>query len=172
MVWGGRGLVHPRTSIGGGARRIQVPAPRGRRRRWEGPERSGVPRTPHTTPLKKRGQLTFESATFFVISGAVEKSNLLSVHLPNPVVYGMASCQTAAPGCLFCAPQQGSRCTDPGFGPSVHRTLPKCALEPFPRWVPVRQFGERAGAIVNSGAPPASAGRITVTQLVEIQSNA
>ena len=32
------GLVHPRTRVGGGARWIQVPAERGRRRQWEGPE--------------------------------------------------------------------------------------------------------------------------------------
>ena len=43
--WSGRrrdaaagGRVHPRTRAGGGARRIQVLAQRGRRRRWEGPK--------------------------------------------------------------------------------------------------------------------------------------
>ena len=41
-----RGLVHPRTSIGGGARRRQVLAKRGRRIRWEGPEGAKRPESP------------------------------------------------------------------------------------------------------------------------------
>jgi len=41
-----RGLVHPRTSIGGGARWRQVLAKRGRRIRWEGPEGAKRPESP------------------------------------------------------------------------------------------------------------------------------
>ena len=69
---GSGGRVHPRTRAGGGARRIQVLAQRGRRRRWEGPEwrpqeaagteflRSQVP----ACSRRKRGRLSSKGACF------------------------------------------------------------------------------------------------------------
>ena len=69
---GSGGRVHPRTRAGGGARRIQVLAQRGRRRRWEGPEwrpqeaagtellRSQVP----ACSRRKRGRLSSKRAEF------------------------------------------------------------------------------------------------------------
>ena len=45
----------------------------------------------------------------------------IRAHLYNSVDVGMHFCQTAAPGAPFYAPQRWSRCTDPGFQPSVHR---------------------------------------------------
>ena len=49
-----QGLVHPRTSVGGGARWIQ--APKGRRRQWEGPEWRRCPVSPGMTERSPPGQ--------------------------------------------------------------------------------------------------------------------
>ena len=51
-VWGVRGLVHPRTSIGGGARRIQVPRSGTKETLGgAGVERSGTESPGHPIPI-------------------------------------------------------------------------------------------------------------------------
>ena len=78
------GRVHPRTREGGGARRLQVPAERGRRRLWEGPERwplqrpRGVP--PERSCLPPRSAERHEKGPPFrmALSRASDSIKLLS----------------------------------------------------------------------------------------------
>ena len=59
-MWGARGLVHPRTRVGGGARWLavhEVDEPDSGRGRSEA-ERNGVPLAPHIPSLYKKKRVT------------------------------------------------------------------------------------------------------------------